>query len=299
MNQRLKVAVGIPTSGRRDQLRLTLENLAHQKQLPERVLVCPADPNDFDRAAAMALPFPVVCVESPRGLSVQRNAIVRMACEAEDVLVFFDDDFYATSDYIEQSSGLMASEADIAIATHHPTLDGASNRGITHDEAIRTIRRVELEPLPSLRVGPTYAGYGCNMVIRLSLVRKHNIWFDENLPLYSWLEDVDFSRRLSPFGRIVECNRLRGVHLGTKCGRTSGVRFGYSQIANPMYMFRKGSMDLPYALRQMSRNVAMNTLFALWPEPWIDRVGRFKGNTIALRHLLSGELHPLKVTELK
>lgn len=299
MNSALKVAVGIPTAGRRDQLRLTLKNLARQTKLPARVLVCPASSDDFDQVAAAALPFPVVYVESARGLSLQRNAIMRLAHQAEDFLVFFDDDFYAASDYIERSCRLMTSERDIAIATHHPELDGASNRGIRHDDAMRTIRRVESQPAPPIRVYPTYAGYGCNMVLRLSLIREHDLWFDENLPLYSWLEDVDFSRRVSHFGRIVECNLLRGVHLGTKCGRTSGVRFGYSQIANPMYMFRKGSMDLPYALRQMSRNVLMNTLFALWPEPWVDRVGRFKGNTIALRHLLSGTLHPSKVTELE
>jgi hypothetical protein len=49
----------------------------------------------------------------------------------------------------------------------------------------------------------------------------------------------------------------------------------------------------------MSRNVAKNTLRALWPEPWVDRAGRFKGNTIAFGHLLTGRLHPLNATELE
>lgn len=295
-----KVAIGIPTAGRREQLRLTLSNLTRQRRLPDRVLICPAEEHDFDRADGQALPFPLDLVRSAsRGASIQRNAILRESFGNEDLLIFFDDDFYAASDYIEQAVELMEHATDVVIATHHPDVDGASGKGVSHDEALRIIELLEIAPQPPLDLTPTYAGYGCNMVVRLAPTRLHQVWFDENLPLYSWLEDVDFSRRLSPYGRIVACNRLRGVHLGVKRGRTSGVRFGYSQIANPMYMLRKGSLDLPYALSQMSRNVVMNALLAFWPEPWVDRAGRFKGNTIAFRHLLSGKLHPLNVTELE
>ena len=48
-------------------------------------------------------------------------------------------------------------------------------------------------------------------------------------------------------------NVLRGVHLGNKRGRVSGLRFGYSQIANPIYLLQKGTPDKPdwtvYSLR--------------------------------------------------
>ena len=71
--------------------------------------------------------------------------------------------------------------------------------------------------------------------------------FDENLPLYGWAEDVDFCRQLATYGRIVENARTTGVHLGSNSGRTSGVCFGYSQIANPLYLWRKGTLP-PIAL---------------------------------------------------
>jgi hypothetical protein len=38
---------------------------------------------------------------------------------------------------------------------------------------------------------------------------------------------------------------------------------------------------------------------ALWPEPWVDRAGRFKGNTMALRDLVTGKLHPMNAKELE
>lgn len=298
MNRSLTVAIGIPTSGRRDQIQLTLRRIAEQTHLPAKLLVCPVAPHDFDQSATEHLGFPVATVTARRGLSAQRNALIRGAM-SEDLLIYFDDDFYPTTDYITEAIALFARHPDVVVATHHPKLDGASGRGISHDDAMRALEEMEKSVLPSEQLSPTYAGYGCNMVVRIEAVREHEIWFDENLPLYSWLEDVDFSRRLAKHGRIVQSNRLRGVHLGTKLGRTSGLRFGYSQIANPMYMLRKGSMDLRYALQQMSRNVLMNTLLALWPEPWVDRAGRFRGNAIALRHLLGGKLHPLNVKELE
>src|SRR5262245_27468434 len=89
-----------------------------------------------------------------------------------------------------------------------------------------------------------YNAYGANMAVPLAPIYAHSLRFDENLPLYGWLEDVDFSRQLAPYGCIVKNRRMVGVHLGVKIGRVSGFRFGYSQIANPLYLCRKGPTAL-------------------------------------------------------
>jgi GT2 family glycosyltransferase len=294
----MSVAIGIPTAGRREQLHLTLVRLTNQTRAAQRLIVCPVSRSDFDETSARQLGFAVEIASAHNGLSSQRNAIIN-ACATEDLLVFFDDDFYPASDYIERAVTLFEEHPDIVIATNHPVLDGAPGRGISHEEATLAVMRIDATSAPTLQLRPTYAGYGCNMVVRLAPVRERLVLFDENLPLYSWLEDVDFSRQLAPYGRVVQCNQLRGVHLGTKRGRTSGVRFGYSQVANPLYMLRKGSMNLPYALKQVGRNLLKNTVMALWPEPWVDRAGRFKGNTMALRDLVTGKLHPMNAKELE
>ncbi|HEY5955079.1 MAG TPA: glycosyltransferase [Polyangiaceae bacterium] len=298
MNERCRIVIGIATSGRREQLHATLTRIGRQRRAPTRVIVCPARADDFDATAASTLPFNVEVVTGAMGLCAQRNAILRV-CSAEELIVFLDDDFYPAADYVAEAVDLMSRAPDIVLATHHPMLDGANGSGIKHEEAERVVDEFDACVPPEEQLSEMYAGYGCNMVLRLSTVRANAIWFDENLPLYSWLEDVDFSRRLAHFGRIVESNRLRGVHLGTKRGKTSGVRLGYSQIANPLYMLRKGSLSMSYALRQMSRNVAKNAVMVFWPEPWVDRVGRCKGNAIALAHLAAGRLHPQRISELE
>ncbi|MFN3636753.1 MAG: glycosyltransferase family 2 protein, partial [Rhizobium rhizophilum] len=122
--------------------------------------------------------------------------------------------------------------------------------------------------------------------------------FDEELPLYGWLEDVDFSRAASRFGRVVTSPQLRGVHLGTKIGRMSGVRLGYSQIANPIYLVAKHSMSWRHALNQMGRNLGSNLVKVWRPEPWVDRKGRLEGNARAILDFLLRRLSPQNIRSM-
>ena len=293
----MNIVVGIATAGRREQLRHTFGELARQRHAPSRVVVCPAQIDDYDPACGALLGWPVSVVHGPRGLTAQRNLILAASSDA-DVLVFFDDDYYPDPGYLEEVARLFASQDDVVVATNWPLLDGAVGPGLTHDEALRALARAAGRSEP-VQVMPTYGGYGCNMALRMAPVLRHGVRFDENLPLYGWLEDIDFSRRLAAYGRIVKCTALRGVHLGSKRGRGSGLRLGYSQIANPLYLLRKGSMSAPYALKHMARNLAKNAARAAFPEPWVDRRGRVAGNALALLDLLRGRLDPRNILGLQ
>jgi len=293
----MNILVGIATAGRREQLTLTLKQLAMQERLPERVIVCPAALEDCDDQACAGLPFPVTVVHGPRGLTAQRNCIFD-ACGDADVIVFFDDDFYPHPTYLAEIESLMAAQPDIVIATGRVLADGILGPGIEHDKGVRLLEAEGEMPTPEAAIHETHNAYGCNMIVRVAPARQHDVRFDENLPLYGWLEDVDFSRQMAPYGRIVGSSRLAGVHLGTKRGRTSGVKFGYSQIANPLYMARKGTLSPWRALRQMGRNMARNITRCLFPEPWVDRRGRLKGNMLALRDLVVGRMDPRNVAQL-
>ncbi len=147
-------------------------------------------------------------------------------------------------------------------------------------------------------MAPIFNGYGCNMAVRWSDVAGKDIWFDENLPLYSWAEDVDYSRHVARYGRVVKSSRLVGVHLGTKQGRTSGVRFGYSQVANQAYLFRKGVVSLKFATLFGLRNILANLRGAVVPESYIDRRGRLLGNWYGLVDLLRGRSSPRRILDL-
>lgn len=121
--------------------------------------------------------------------------------------------------------------------------------------------------------------------------------FDEKLPLYGWLEDADFAARVP--GVLGRTNAFYGVHCGVKHGRDANARrFGYSQVSNPAYLWRKGSLPAGRALSLALRAIVANTAKALRPEGWIDRRGRLAGNMVALGDVLRGRLTPSRIRDL-
>jgi GT2 family glycosyltransferase len=232
----------------------------------------------------------------PIGLPHQRNVLLD-ATDA-DVVIFFDDDFLPSVDYVAEVEALFAAHPKVVVCTGKLLADGAVGPGIEHSAGLHILEQAGPNN-GSQSMTTTYNGYGCNMAIRMKTVRQHGARFDERLPLYAWLEDVDFSRQLSSYGDIVQASRLRGVHLGVKgASRSPGLRLGYSQVANPIYLARKGTMHWSLALKHISKNLVANTLRSFYPEPWVDRRGRLLGNMRAFLDLLSGRMIPEKAVKI-
>lgn len=289
----LRIAVGIPTRGRAGILGETLRELRRQTRPPHRILVCHVDPGDVpDRAAAPGVEF----LRESAGACAQRNAIVA-ALDDCDAVVFFDDDFLPAPRYLQATAAALASDPAIVVTTGRVVQDGATGPGLTFAQA-RDILAHDAYRGDWPGIVPAWNGYGCNMAIRLDVVRRHRLTFDERLALYAWYEDIDFTRRLGAHGRIVRVEAARGVHLGVKSGRVSGRRLGYSQMVNPIYLWRKGSYPASHALRSVSRHLAINCLRALWPEPYVDRRGRLLGNGLGLVDLLRRRARPERILEL-
>lgn len=288
----MRIAVAIATAGRPQILAQTIGRLQRQRRRADRIIVCPARAEDADAQSAVMQDAGVEFVAGPTGASAQRNAILRV-CGDVDVVVFFDDDFFPQDDYLAEVEALFRREADIVVATGDVLADDILGPGLAPEQAAALLAAAGA--LPPERLEAVHNGYGCNMAVRMRSVRERSVEFDEALPLYSWLEDVDFSRRLAPAGRIVRSNRTQGVHLGNKGGRSSGVRLGYSQVANPLYLVRKGTLGRGRAYGQILRNLLANAVKTLRPEPWVDRRGRLAGNLRAAGDMLRGRLHPERI----
>jgi GT2 family glycosyltransferase len=285
----MRIAVGIPTSGRAAILAETLADLGKQSRRPDRIVVCCARREDAGAAAAH-LPGVEFLVSEP-GLTRQRNRILEALRDC-DIVVFLDDDFLMQDDYLAVTERLFASDRTVVGATGVVLGDGAQGAGLSLVEARRLLARDTFVG-DAFAVTPVSNAYGCNMAIRLAPVLRHDLRFDERLPLYGWQEDADFCCRLGAFGRVVQVAGARGVHLGTKSGRTAGIRLGYSQIVNPLYIARRvPAYTHRRAFTQAARNVAANLVRAAWPEPWIDRRGRLRGNLIGFLDVLRGRLFP-------
>jgi glycosyltransferase involved in cell wall biosynthesis/GT2 family glycosyltransferase len=290
---RLRLAVGIASLGRPEVLAQTLARLRMQARAPDQVVVCA--PDDSDLAGAVQAYPGVETLLGPRGLACQRNAILR-SVQQHDMLVFFDDDFVASPDYLQNVEAIMRDNKDVVMTTGRLIEDGILGPGLTFPAADALVLQAGLGACGGLK--DVYNGYGCNMAMRIAPVVANGLAFDERLPLYGWLEDVDFSRQLARFGRLVITEKARGVHLGVKQGRQRGVKLGYSQVANPLYLIAKGTMSPRRALTLIARNLAANTVRSLRAEPWVDRRGRLVGNVRAMLDLVTGRLDPGRIQVL-
>jgi GT2 family glycosyltransferase len=291
----MRLAIGIATRGRAAILGEVLADLAKQTRAPDRLLVCHVDANDI---ADLPTRFPqVTFLTAAAGLPRQRNAILDAIADCDAVL-FLDDDFLAAPDYLAVTEAVFEAHRDCVVATGTVIADGAKGPGITVDEGRAALDADRYAGDP-LAVAPHFNGYGCNMALRLAPLRSNALRFDEQLPLYGWYEDLDLTRRLGAHGTILRLAGARGVHLGAKSGRVPGEKLGYSQVANAIYLARKGSYPWNRALRSAARHLAINAARAAFPEPHVDRLGRLKGNLIALGDLLRGRMHPMRIMELR
>jgi polysaccharide biosynthesis transport protein len=295
--ERLNMVVGIATAGRREILSRAVNLLASQSRPPDRLLISRMAPSDVDESALERFPAPTRVLDGATGLTAQRNRILATASDA-DVVVFFDDDFFVCDSYLSNLEKLFLAHPNIVAATGRVLADGATGPGLSAEEGLRILGSRPTGESDSDKFFECYGTYGCNMAFRAEPVRLHKILFDEDLPFYGWQEDIDFSRQLARHGLIVKANNLQGVHLGAKLGRTSGVRLGYSQIANPVYLIRKGTISWKRAANLMWRNIAANLVHSLSPEPWIDRRGRLKGNALAVIDLVLGRSSPRRILQL-
>lgn len=284
----MKLAVIIPTIGRSGQLARLLDYLGAQTRLPDQVMVSAPDASHIEMPPATA--YPVKLVFGPKGLAAQRNQAMVPALGKFDIITFFDDDFVPSVDYLRQVEEAFAANADWAVVMGRVVRDGASNAGLNWQDAEAALRDSDGKPFAGPAVVDHVGAYGCNMSVRASLVA--DLRFDERLVLYGWQEDIDFTSQMRVRGRVVCVTAIRGVHLGIKAGRVSGERFGYSQVANAVYLVKKGSVPASFALPLMLRNITANLVKSLAPEPYVDRRGRLRGNLRAIFHVARGRVEP-------
>lgn len=289
-----QTTIMIPTAGRAPILHETVVSLQTQTRQPLKILICPGD-TDSILPATRSLPNVAVAVPVKKGSAAQRNACLGQVATA--YILFLDDDVVLAPSYIESMEALFDQRTDIAVAMAHMAADGArTDSGHSHGQARQILDRLS----PGGRVQPVPSVIGCNMFVRTEVARA--VRFDERLPLYGWLEDLDFSTRAVSLGGIVINGETALVHLGSTVGRTSGLRFGYSQIVNPLYLWKKSGVPslsrliVHFWLRLVLSNLAHSLIRSSRSRE--DRPGRLKGNLLAFGDLLRGRITPERIVSL-
>jgi len=290
----MRISVVVATLGRQAEAQDLVGDLLGQTRRPDRVVFAVTHPDDAPDCSGAPGFEVLLCAR--KGSCAQRNIGIDHVAADTDLLVFFDDDFVPAPDYLERLEMCFEADDHLVGATGLVVAGGGTGPGLSRADALAAIEAQRAAfPEGDPREDPRLGLYGCNMAVRMQALGPAR--FDETLPLYGWLEDLDLTAPLGWIGRLARCRQLVGAHRGVKRGRTSGVRFGYSQIANPVYLLRKGTVPRRYMIENMARNLGANLLRALRPEPYIDRRGRLKGNLMGLADLLSGRSSPTRILE--
>jgi GT2 family glycosyltransferase len=291
----MKVAVIVASLGRPQALAELLEDLALQTMPPRQILLSLTQAGDAP--ANLANHANAAVTYGPKGLCAQRNRGLSEAARDAGLIIFLDDDFVPSRFMVERAIALFEAHPTIAGATGHLVADGINGPGYSTSQARHLLAQYDSAPPPLIVPSHDLKGlYGCNMAYRASAIQ--GLRFDERLPLYGWQEDIDFAVQAAARGRTVKTFAFAGVHCGVKGARISGVRTGYSQVINPAYLVRKGTMEPRYARKIMVRNVVANHVRAFRPEPWVDRLGRARGNWLGLFDLLLGRVTPERILRL-
>jgi len=290
----LKIAIAICSVGRPEVLAKTLSRLTRLNDRPSQILVVVTQRDDLPEHPEGFNALNVRVVYSMKGLTRQRNKAIEVLKDDHDVIFFMDDDYWPVQSLLSGIQATFDQHPNVNGATGHIICDGIGVGGLDATHANKALLAFD-DQNAEFQDETVESLYGCNMAFRVKAIGDCR--FDESLPLYGWQEDVDFSMRLK--GRKVQTNRFSGVHLGTTNGReVAGARLGYSQIANVVYLWRKGSLPTKYAIRQMGRNVTANFTRLVFSEPWIDRPARAVGNLTAFWDILRGRMHPSRVQKI-
>jgi GT2 family glycosyltransferase len=297
--QHLRIAVVICTLGRPSVLHDTVLSLTEQTIPPEEILI--GTPSE-ESVQSETLKLPKTrLIKTNLGLTRQRNACLDEVASGMDLIAFVDDDMEFCRDYFEQMIRLFSENPDVVAASGSLLHDGGINSPIDRQKAAIMCRTTELQLATDPRTFESRAyAYGCNMVFRAEEIK--DIRFDEELPLYAWLEDSDFSHR-AVSGRSrgpVTCLRAKAVHLGWQGGRVAGIRLGFSQIINPLYLWRKSRPFslMHFVVHYWLRCLVGNLLGTIHGPEIEDRPGRLQGNIRGFLHVLQGRCDPKLASQL-
>lgn len=300
-----KIILIVATKGRPAEVSMLIEHLSAQNVKPQVVVIVGSSHEDVSSVSAMTSnSFKMaVVISDVAGITFQRNEGLRWLIrhellDSDSLVIFFDDDFRPAEDWIQKCSELMEKNIDVVGLTGLVLADGAQSGAIDEDQSTLFLEG-KIPPTPHWASGPQReidSVYGCNMAFRGSVMLQCK--FDENLPLYSWQEDRDMTGQVGRFGKVLFVPSCRGVHLGSKGGRTSGLRFGYSQIANMFYMFRKGTTSSYHLRRFVTRALVSNSARSIYTKRNVDYFGRLRGNLIAIFDLMRGRVDPRRILDL-
>lgn len=276
----------IASTKRAEILDETIRSLQRQSFLPKKIIISVI--REEDVLASTRQRPDVIVIQGEAGLPRQLNRALKELTEDCEGVAIFDDDVELAEDYLEEADHFFHVHRDI------PAFDGKvlKDGDVTRKAAGEILQSAERSRDAHIH----RALYGCNMMIRRRVFEK--IKFDENLPLYGLYFDLAFSRECQKLGPLYHVAPCRIVHLKVATGRMNDCLFGYFQMVNPVYLWKKGlihNREMVWVF--LIRGFVSNIFKVLRGES--AGLKRLKGNLIGMGDMVKGHIDPTRGEKLK
>lgn len=284
-NKETSVAVVIASTGRPKILDQTLNIVFEGSRIPDETVVALAQksdlPEDTDNRKRAAV------YVSPKGLAKQRNYGLSKLQKTHDIVIFVDDDLFVHEDYIEKIVSNFKEDPDLVLIMGHILQNG----DISAEGAIELLKKpVDNNRGCVITTARWGSVYGANMAFRGDFFESHS--FDERLPQYSYMEDVDIGTLARRQGKVGYSFDAVCVHLRTPSGRVNYVKLGYCEVTNPVYLASKGTIPMSAAVFQHCIKIPVANFLKGFFLGDRARRDRLSGNLTAFSMLLRGRIYP-------
>lgn len=268
MNSR-RISVIIPTKDRPEDLSKCLDSILLQTLLPDEIVIVDGSgTNEFDSniIARVNEKVKTIYLHTTAGLTHQKNVGVRAS--SGDILFFLDDDVVLEKDFIKEIEDIFDQDPEGKVAGVCGNIitpkekDGWSVRYILIG-AIQALNRLIATVFLLSKKGngkfrasgfATYV-YGAKEVKSIEFLPggltayRREVFaefeFDENLNGYCYMEDDDFSYRVSRKYKNVYTPYAKLFHNASSTARTNTATREKMLIENSYYLFKKNIPQTP------------------------------------------------------
>jgi GT2 family glycosyltransferase len=248
----------VPTYKRPREMAGLLRLLATFSDAPREVIVVDGSPSGevenelLRRAEKFSLPFDLVFIRSPAGLTRQRN--VGIDASSRDFVFFLDDDSVPQPGYFQAIRQVFVADHAREIGAVRGLFANVAEARLTWlwrlRFALRLVPRGEPGRYFSCGTTATWEGVrpfkdvkavdvltGCAMAFRRAVFERHR--FSLFFSGYSQGEDLEMSRRVARDWRLVVCGEARVRHEAAEGGRPAGFRRGRMALRNHYFIWRR------------------------------------------------------------
>lgn len=252
----------VATYKRPKEIESLITALSSMRDVPAEVVVVDGSPSDdtarrlSEITQSLQIPFELIYVRSPKGLTHQRNVGVDIS--SRPILFFLDDDAIPEGNYFKVLADVFLEDISGEIGAAGACIVNEMNKPISRRwrirRAIGLIPRSEplvynhagtsaptglLKPFSGTREVDIFPGGAC--AIRREVFQS--LRFSEFFAGYSWGEDLEMSLRIRRRWRVLCCGDARVFHRGLESvgGRPAAFTKGQMEIRNRYFIWKRYS----------------------------------------------------------